>query len=53
MISLTALLFIIFAAALGAIVWALAEGKLPSWAVVFLTLLVFGLASVLLPALIG
>lgn len=53
MITLTALLFIILAAGAAAVVWALAEGKLPSWAVVFLTLLTFGLVGALLPALIG
>jgi hypothetical protein len=51
--SLTALIFLILAAGAAAVVWALAEGKLPSWAVVFLTLLVYGLVLALLPALVG
>ena len=51
--SLTALVFLIFAAGAAAVVWALAEGKLPSWAVVFLSLLTFGLVGALLPALVG
>jgi hypothetical protein len=51
--SLTALVFLILAAGAAAVVWALAEGKLPTWATVFLTLLVYGLVGALLPALIG
>lgn len=53
MITLTALLFLILAAGAAALVYALAEGKLPSWVVIFLTLLTFGLLNALLPALIG